>query len=169
MITFHDGESEEDRAEGPHRPEPRPKGEVRSSSAAALLAFATLGVVIAQTPGPSSGPAAPVFADGQAQVVPAFQDETQWIRETLFVETELDSDADGKRDRYRMSARKEVATMFYDNENDSENKQRIKNGLFLKWWVKNTTRDAVLPRILVVAGILIVGVLLVKSCGLARL
>jgi hypothetical protein len=59
--------------------------------------------------------------------------------------------------------------MFYDNENDSENRQRIKNGLFLKWWVKNTTRDAVLPRVLVVAGILIVGVLLVKSCGLARL
>jgi hypothetical protein len=68
-----------------------------------------------------------------------------------------------------MSVRKDVATVFYDNENDSETKQRIKNGLFLKWWVKNTTRDAVLPRILVVAGILIVGVLLVKSCGLARL
>jgi hypothetical protein len=59
--------------------------------------------------------------------------------------------------------------MFYDNEHDSENKQRIKNGLFLKWWVKNTTRDAVLPRILMVAGILIVAVLLVKSCGFARL
>jgi hypothetical protein len=68
-----------------------------------------------------------------------------------------------------MSARKGVATMFYDNENDSENKQRIKNGLFLKLWVKNTTREAVLPRILIVAGILIVGVLLVKNCGLARL
>jgi hypothetical protein len=55
--------------------------------------------------------------------------------------------------------------MFYDNENDSEIKQRIKNGLFLKWWVKNTTRDAVLPRVLVAAGILIIGVLLAQTCG----
>src|SRR5688572_28369395 len=29
--------------------------------------------------------AAPVFADGQAQIVPAFQDQAQWIRETLWV------------------------------------------------------------------------------------
>jgi len=59
--------------------------------------------------------------------------------------------------------------MFYDNEKDSETWQRIKNGVFLKMWVKNTTRDAVLPPILVAAGILIVVVLLVKSCGLASL
>src|SRR5688572_22520195 len=50
----------------------------------------------------SQGPAAParaVFVDGQAQIVPAFQDESQWIRETLWVETEFDSDRDGRRDR----------------------------------------------------------------------
>src|SRR5262245_21199260 len=40
-----------------------------------------------------------VFADGQAQVVPAFQDQSQWIRERLWVETEFDSDKDGKKDR----------------------------------------------------------------------
>ena len=44
-------------------------------------------------------PARPVFADGQAQVVAAFEDETQWIRERLWVETEFDSDKDGRRDR----------------------------------------------------------------------
>ena len=44
-------------------------------------------------------PAVPVFADGQAQVVPAFEQSEQWIREHLWVETEFDSDRDGKRDR----------------------------------------------------------------------
>ena len=44
-------------------------------------------------------PARPVFADGQAQIVPAFEDEKLWIRQTLFVETEFDSDGDGRRDR----------------------------------------------------------------------
>jgi X-Pro dipeptidyl-peptidase len=34
-----------------------------------------------------------------AQVVPAFQDSTTWIREHLWVETNLDSDRDGKPDR----------------------------------------------------------------------
>ncbi|HET7551675.1 MAG TPA: Xaa-Pro dipeptidyl-peptidase [Gemmatimonadaceae bacterium] len=41
----------------------------------------------------------PVFADGQAQVVPGFQDSTAWIREELWVETEFDTDGDGKKDR----------------------------------------------------------------------
>lgn len=43
--------------------------------------------------------AKPVFVDGQAQVVPAFSDPSEWIRERLWVETEFDSDLDGKRDR----------------------------------------------------------------------
>jgi len=47
----------------------------------------------------SSQPARPVFVDGQAQIVPAFQDAAQWIKQTLWVETEFDSDRDGKRDR----------------------------------------------------------------------
>ncbi len=41
----------------------------------------------------------PVFANGQAQVVPGFADSTQWIRQELWVETTFDSDGDGKRDR----------------------------------------------------------------------
>ena len=44
-------------------------------------------------------PAPYVIADGQSQVVPAFADTTTWIRERLWVETEFDSDYDGKRDR----------------------------------------------------------------------
>ena len=57
---------------------------------AALLAFAPAG--IAQK-------AAPIFTNGMAQVVPAFQDTTNWIREDLWVETSVDSDRDGKKDR----------------------------------------------------------------------
>ena len=41
----------------------------------------------------------PIFENGQAQIVQGFQDSTQWIRERLWVETEFDSDGDGKRDR----------------------------------------------------------------------
>jgi X-Pro dipeptidyl-peptidase len=54
------------------------------------------GLLLAQTP---ATPAGPVFQDGQAQVVPAFQNEREWIRQTLWVETEFDSDGDGQRDR----------------------------------------------------------------------
>lgn len=43
--------------------------------------------------------AAPVFVNGMAQVVPAFQDTARWIRYDLWVETDFDSDKDGKNDR----------------------------------------------------------------------
>jgi len=59
-------------------------------------------ITFAQSTSPQSAPlqqARPVFVDGQAQIVPAFQDATQWIKQTLWVETEFDSDGDGKRDR----------------------------------------------------------------------
>ncbi|MGH7670736.1 MAG: CocE/NonD family hydrolase, partial [Gemmatimonadaceae bacterium] len=49
----------------------------------------------AQGPGKS----APVFVDGQAQVVQAFADSTQWIRQELWVQTDFDTDHDGKPDR----------------------------------------------------------------------
>ena len=54
---------------------------------------------------PSSGPnsalgkAGPVFLNGQAQIAPAFQDATQWVRQELWVETDFDSDSDGRKDR----------------------------------------------------------------------
>ena len=49
----------------------------------------------------AQGPAAtgPVFANGMAQVVPAFADSAQWIRQNLWVETDFDSDLDGRNDR----------------------------------------------------------------------
>jgi X-Pro dipeptidyl-peptidase len=38
--------------------------------------------------------ARPVFENGMAQVVPAFADSAQWIRQNLWVETGFDSDGD---------------------------------------------------------------------------
>ena len=45
----------------------------------------------------------PVVVDGQAQVVPALQDTSQWIREELWVETTFDTDGDGKPDRMHVA------------------------------------------------------------------
>jgi X-Pro dipeptidyl-peptidase len=48
-------------------------------------------------------PALPHFLDGQAQIVPAFRDSADWIREELWVETEFDSDGNGSRDRVHVA------------------------------------------------------------------
>jgi X-Pro dipeptidyl-peptidase len=55
-------------------------------------------------------PAKPVFVDGQAQVVPAFSDASLWIREHLWVETEFDSDKNGKRDRVHVDVTRQLQT-----------------------------------------------------------
>ena len=41
----------------------------------------------------------PIVVDGETQVVPEFKDPDLWIRHDLWVETEFDSDGDGKPDR----------------------------------------------------------------------
>ena len=47
--------------------------------------------------------AVPYFKNGEAQVVEAFKDESNWIRHDLWVETNFDSDYDGKKDRMHVS------------------------------------------------------------------
>jgi X-Pro dipeptidyl-peptidase len=73
----------------------------RFLAACGLAALATLrpDAVSAQ----ASGRAGPVFSDGQAQLVPAFQDSSQWIRHELWVEAEFDTDGDGRRDRMHVA------------------------------------------------------------------
>ena len=44
-------------------------------------------------------PARPVFQNGQAQIVAGFADPATWIKERLWVETDFDSDGDGRKDR----------------------------------------------------------------------
>ena len=46
---------------------------------------------------------APIFKDGEAQIVPEFKDPDYWIRHDLWVETEFDSDGNGKLDRVHVS------------------------------------------------------------------
>jgi X-Pro dipeptidyl-peptidase len=41
----------------------------------------------------------PVIKEGRAQIIPELQNPDNWIREDLWVETEFDSDGDGKPDR----------------------------------------------------------------------
>ncbi|MCM4153086.1 Xaa-Pro dipeptidyl-peptidase [Arenibacter sp. N53] len=45
----------------------------------------------------------PIFDNGEAQVIPGFSDETKWITHDLWVETEFDTDGDGKKDRMHVS------------------------------------------------------------------
>ncbi len=60
---------------------------------------ATLVLAAGTAFGQSAAKTVPVFVNGQAQVVPGFQDPGQWIRQELWVETSFDSDGDGRNDR----------------------------------------------------------------------
>ncbi len=50
-----------------------------------------------------SAPARPTFVDGEAQIVPAFEDKSAWIRHELWVEADFDSDGDQKPDRLHVA------------------------------------------------------------------
>jgi predicted acyl esterase len=52
----------------------------------------------------------PVFVNGQAQVVPAFSVSSEWIRHRLWVETEFDTDGDGRRDRVHVDVTRPAQT-----------------------------------------------------------
>ena len=52
----------------------------------------------------------PVFKDGEAQVVPAFDTPSTWIREDLWVETSFDTDGDGKLDRMHVDVSRPIQT-----------------------------------------------------------
>ncbi|HEV3050488.1 MAG TPA: Xaa-Pro dipeptidyl-peptidase [Longimicrobium sp.] len=68
------------------------------AAALTLVCAASLGAQV-----PAGTRAGPVFVDGMAQVVPAFADSAQWIRQNLWVETDFDSDRDGRRDRVHVA------------------------------------------------------------------
>ena len=71
-----------------------------------LSAAALLGLLACEGAAQQAGTPAvqgPVFEDGQAQIVEAFSDPSDWIIEELWVETEFDSDGDGALDRMRTS------------------------------------------------------------------
>jgi X-Pro dipeptidyl-peptidase len=72
---------------------------IRGAITALTFSFFLLSLADAQ----GQTPAQPVFVAGQAQIVPVFADSTEWIRHDLWVETEFDSDGDGRPDRMHVS------------------------------------------------------------------
>ena len=54
--------------------------------------------------------AAPVFKNGEAQIVKAFKNPENWIRHDLWVETTFDSDGDGKLDRMHVDVTRPAQT-----------------------------------------------------------
>ncbi|MFT5303260.1 MAG: X-Pro dipeptidyl-peptidase [Mariniblastus sp.] len=62
-----------------------------------------VGKAVEKNPKQEPQKAGPIFKDGESQVVPAFNDPSQWIHHDLFVETEFDSDDSGSPDRMHVS------------------------------------------------------------------
>lgn len=54
----------------------------------------------------------PIFKDGEAQIVPEFEDADRWIRHDLWVETEFDTDGDGKLDRMHVDVTRPGQTEY---------------------------------------------------------
>ena len=70
---------------------------------AACTVLATTGIAAhAQT--------AHVIENGEAQIVPAYADTSTWIRQELWVETEFDTDGDGRLDRVHVDVTRPGAT-----------------------------------------------------------
>lgn len=63
----------------------------RTISILTLLLVASFTAAIAQVK--------PIFENGEAQILPELKDSSNWIRHDLWVETEFDTDGDGKLDR----------------------------------------------------------------------
>ncbi len=78
-------------------------------TAAELACAAALGAALT-TAATAQQKTVPIFTDGQAQVVPGFQDSTAWVRQELWVETEFDTDGDGKKDRMHVDVTRPLQT-----------------------------------------------------------
>lgn len=63
-----------------------------------IILSSLIGVVFSATT-PLFAQVKPVFENGEAQIVPAFKDTSTWIKHDLWVETDFDTDGDGKKDR----------------------------------------------------------------------
>ena len=64
---------------------------MRKITIALLLGFVTSAV--------SAQNVKPIFNEGESQIVPEFSKPSEWIKEELWVQTNFDSDSDGKLDR----------------------------------------------------------------------
>lgn len=70
------------------------------STSSLIIALAISILSFAQT---TTENAKPIFKDGEAQIVEAFNNPDNWLRHDLWVETEFDTDGDGEKDRMHVS------------------------------------------------------------------
>lgn len=75
-----------------------------------LFAIVILLVTVYTTYAQKSPKASPVFKDGEAQIVDAFNTPDKWIRHDLWVETTFDTDGDGKPDRMHVDVTRPYQT-----------------------------------------------------------
>lgn len=75
-----------------------------------LLVPKALGLFIAAISLQAQEKAVPVFKNGEAQIVKAFEDPDSWIRHDLWVETTFDTDGDGKIDRMHVAVTRPCQT-----------------------------------------------------------
>ena len=80
------------------------RSNLHTFSCLSLLNIATASFVLAQDK------TVPVFSNGEAQIVTGFKEPKDWIRHDLWVETEFDSDGDGKLDRMHADVIRPVQT-----------------------------------------------------------
>lgn len=96
--------------------------------------------------------AKPIFKDGEAQIVEAFSNPEKWIREDLWVETEFDTDGDGKLDRMHVAVTRPKQTeteglklpVVYETSPYYAGTAGMAKGLF--WDVKHELGDTPPPR-----------------------
>ena len=113
------------------------------------IIFTPIISVLAQTDNKS----VPVFENGEAQIVPAFEDQEQWIRHDLWVEAEFDTDGDGKLDRMHVSVTRPNQTeteglklpVIYISSPYFAGVAKFEEGLF--WNVKHELGEATQDRI----------------------
>ena len=96
--------------------------------------------------------AGPIIENGEAQVVEAFSDPSKWIRHDLWVETEFDSDGDGKLDRMHVDVIRPEQTeteglqlpVIYESSPYYAGTAGMDKGIF--WDVKHELGEAPKPR-----------------------
>jgi hypothetical protein len=76
--------------------------------------------------------ATPIFKDGEAQIVEAFNDPSKWIRHDLWVETTFDSDGDGKLDRMHVGV-----TRPFQTETEGLSSKKRRASYYFKFTSKN--------------------------------
>lgn len=75
-----------------------------------LIVFCLLGVFVGIAAADDQKSESVVIKDGQCQVIKRFEDPDMWIRHDLWVETEFDSDDDGKLDRVHVDVTRQRQT-----------------------------------------------------------